>query len=679
MKRLVIDKFYGWIWNDTYVWWSGSLSYAEWVEIRKNSKKIKLSKNLQQTELISTNITNSIITWYNTYDSTHFIRTHYDWKITSYLKNNIDTWIYIVDLDWKAYNSWIIWTKGFIIWNTNVYNWTYDTGKDSLWVYSDWTTWIISNWDFSSSTWWGVWANWTISWWLVTHTAGAVNTLNYTTSWTNTNKYRVEIKCSTITASTCVFQIWWVPLYTFTTADSNTTVVVIYTATADNQVLEFVPNTSFEWSFDKIIAQDYNIKSFSYTFNEQAPYIIINNFIYVWNWNKVTEIDTTDVTWIFTDVLIIDTGYSIKWITQIGDQVYVYASNWSSTKQYIWNWVDTTTNVSITWIDKNAVNVANFANQDYIITQSIYSQKTALWVVRGYQLELIYQNDLTLDWDNERVCFNIKNTNAIETIGNILLLPWFGWIYTYWQYSPWYPYSLQKEYTNLWCEFAWKYWVTAIVYNESSSYNMRYSYIWKIWSTTPKVYEAFTQFWAWNYSYILPWYIELYPLIWDCISNIKTLEKVTVWYKLETDTSINIYTKNSDRTTKYANILYDYTTIPVVGAIYTLSWNTHTIYDVTDMWTYCILHTTYTWTDTSYDGQMTKSSWVWDVSIYAERIKYWFKLESTITDTTKRRHTVNIPEIFNELQIAIELITKNQNYTPEFSDINIYYNETNDD
>jgi hypothetical protein len=292
---------------------------------------------------------------------------------------------------------------------------------------------------------------------------------------------------------------------------------------------------------------------------------------------------------------------------------------------------------------------------------------------------LIYQNDLTLDWDNERVCFNIKNTNAIETIGNILLLPWFGWIYTYWQYSPWYPYSLQKEYTNLWCEFAWKYWVTAIVYNESSSYNMRYSYIWKIWSTTPKVYEAFTQFWAWNYSYILPWYIELYPLIWDCISNIKTLEKVTVWYKLETDTSINIYTKNSDRTTKYANILYDYTTIPVVGAIYTLSWNTHTIYDVTDMWTYCILHTTYTWTDTSYDGQMTKSSWVWDVSIYAERIKYWFKLESTITDTTKRRHTVNIPEIFNELQIAIELITKNQNYTPEFSDINIYYNETNDD
>jgi hypothetical protein len=43
------------------------------------------------------------------------------------------------------------------------------------------------------------------------------------------------------------------------------------------------------------------------------------------------------------------------------------------------------------------VNVANFANQDYIITQSIYSQKTALWVVRGYQLELIYQNDLTLD------------------------------------------------------------------------------------------------------------------------------------------------------------------------------------------------------------------------------------------------------------------------------------------
>ena len=677
MKRLIIDKFYGWIWNDPYVWWVGSFLYAEWVEIRKESKKVRLSKSLQSTSLISTNITNSIVTWYNTVDSTHFIRTHYDWKITNFLKNNIDNWLYIVDLDWNAYNTGVIGTKWFIIWSTKIYNWTYDSTSASLWMYADASSSIVTNWDFSSWTWWTIPANWSISWWLATHTAWATNVLSQVLTTVTTSQYRVEALSDTINAWSCEVKLWWVSIWTLST--SNKYLVWTMTAVSTGSSLEFVPTTDFEWSITDVNVREYNVVSQDYDFNAKAPFIIINNFIYVWNWNKITEIDTTDSTWVFLDVLTIDTWYVIKWITQIGDQIYIYASNWNTSKQYIWNWVDTTANVIITWVDKNIVNVANFANQDYIITQSIYTQKTAFWRVRGYQLELIYQNDLTLDWNNERVCFNIQYINAIETIGNILLLPWFWWIYSFGQHSPWYPYSIQKEYLNLWCEFSWKYWVTAMSYTESNSNNMRYSYIWMIWSTTPKVYEELVQFWAWNYSYITPWFIELYPVIWDCISNSKTLEKVTVWYKLETDTFINIYTKDNDRAIKYANILYNYTTIPTVWAIYTLSWNTHTIYAVTDMWDYCILHTTYTWTDTSYYWQMTKSSWIWDASIYAERIKYWYKFEWSITDTSLRRWTINIATKFHELQIAIELITKNQNNTPEFSDINIYYNETNDD
>ena len=676
MPRLLINKFNWWISNDPNVWWPGSLYNAEWVEIRENSKSVTLSKWNVSTNSISSLDT---VVWYNYYDNIHFLRLHSSWRICDISKNDPDNWNYIVDLSGSAYNIWNlttpIWNRGFIITSSNLYQWNYDwVNYSSLWIYLDNSTWIISNWDFSTSTWWTVWAWWAISWWQATHTAWWWTAgLSYTSTNEIWKKYRIEVRCWNITADSCQLRIWWVSVYTFSSTDSNKTVVFIYTAIADNEVVEFVPFTWFAWSFNNIEWQWYNITAYTKAFNEKAPFITIQNFIYIGNWNKITEIDTTTDTWQINDVLTIDLGYTIKGISKIGDQVYIYASNWSSTKQYIWNWVDTSVNVSITWIDKNCINVANWANQDYIITKSLYSNKTSLYIVNWYQLQNIFTNSENQNSSLERIFFNPNKTNAIETIWYKLLIPWDSWIYSYWQFTPWLPMSLVKEYLHNWWE------ITAMYYSEANSQRLVYSYYWTI-NWVSWVYENLVQFyWGYPYRSDLSWFIELHPQSWECVSNIKNLEKLTIGYKLQTWTSLNIYTKNNDRTTQYATITYNYTTIPTVWAVYTTWWNTYTVLSVTDLSNYCLLHCSYTWTATILDWTFTKSSWTGDASFYSNKVRSWYKLEGSISDTTKRRETFNTPEQYNELQVWIEFLTNSSTYTPTLNDINIYYNEVTND
>lgn len=678
MKRLVFNKFYWGISNDPNVWGAGSVYNAENIEIRQDSKNVSLIKwNIGYTKLA----TNSAyrVMGYNVYDNTHYLRAHYDWQITNIFKSDIDNWSYIVDLNEPLYNIWnlttTVWNYWFIIWATKIYKWLYDwVNYYSLWIYNDLSAWIVTNWDFSSATWWtGATWNWSIAWWLATHTAWSTAVLSQTLTTVNAQPYRIEVTTDWVISWSCVVKLAWVTIWTINA--TNQTLVWLRTAASTSELLEFVPDTWFTWSLGNVSVIVYNITSQSQAFNEKAPYIIINNFIYVWNGNKITEIDTTTSTWVFTDVLTIDLDYTIKWITKIWDQIFVYASNWASSRQYLWDWVTTTPSTSITWVDKNCVNVANWANQDYILTKTAYSNKIWLYLVNWYKLDKIFENTQNDNAYLERIYFDASYTNAIETIWSKLIIPWVEWVYGYWQHTPWLPTALSQDFKHL----IW--YTTAMSYVESSSNNIRVASYWSIdWVLW--VYESLIQFATYNN---LPYYsgwIETNPIVWECVSNIKTLEKITVWYKLQTSTYINIYTKNLDRTTKYATIPFDYTTIPTVWAVYTSWWNTYTVSSVTDLGNYCILHCTYTWTATVLDWTFTKSSWTWDSSFYTNRVRNWFKLIWTISDTTKRRATLSpgwTAEQFDELSIWIELLTSNTANTPKLNDINLYFNETNDD
>lgn len=693
MKRLVLNKWYWWISNDPNIWGVGSVFNAEWVELRENSKKVKLSKWTYSNSYVSSSDT---VVWYNYYDWTKYLRLHSSGKIANISKNNVDNWNYVTDLAWVSYNignlTTPVWEYWFVISSWNLYQWLYNTSSASLWIYNDTSNWIIDNSWFSYWTWWTIWAWWTISWWQATHTAwwwtASLSYKSTTLTWVT---YRIEVVCWAITADSCQLRIWWVSKYTFSSSDSWKTVIFNYTA-SNNEIVEFVPFNNFAWSFDYVNWQEYNITSYSKNFNKKAPYNVYSNFIYIWNWNKITRVDTTISTWVIKDVFTIDLDYTIKAITRISDQFFIYASNGSNTRQYAWDGVSTLSDRIITWVDKNCVNVANWWNQDYLITSTSWpnrtvnwwnqdylipstswTNRTGLWLVNGYQLQDLFINSENTNSSNERIYFISNYTNAIETIGKRLLIPWNEWIYTYWQYTPWLPTSLVKEYIHLWWE------ISAMSYNESNSNRIVYSYAGTInWTTW--IYEDLIQItWGYNLRTDMSGFVELQPHTWECISNIKSLEKLTIWAKLTSWTQINIYSKNEDRTTQYANIPYDYTTIPTVWAVYTSWWNTYTVYDVTDIWSYCILHCTYTGTATVTAGTFTKSSWTWDTPFYSERVRYGYKLLWQITDTTKRRHRIDATEEYYEIQIAYQLLTSSTSKTPEFSDINLYFNETNDD
>ena len=674
MKRLVFNKWYWWISNDPNIWGAGSVFNAEWVEVRENSKKVRLSKWTYSNKYLSSNDT---VVWYNYFDGAKYLRLHRSWKISNFFRNDVDNWNYVTDLAWSAYNIWDlttpVWRYGFVISSWNLYQWVYNTNF-SLWIYADSTSWLWTNMDFSSGTWWTIWTNWSISWWLATHTSWSTSVLSQTLSPTNWQAYRIEVRTFWAITWSCVVKMWWATIWSINT--TNQTLVWFRTATSTSETLEFVPTSDFTWWIDSVLLQEYYMGSYSKNFNEKAPFIVINNFIYIGNGSKITEVDTTTSNWIITDVLKIDLDYTIKWITKIWDQVFIYASNWNSTRQYLRDWVSEAVNVSITWVDKNCVNVANWANQDYIVTSSSWTNRTWLWLVNWYQLQDIFTNTENTNPSNERIFFQSNYTNAIETIGKRLLIPWNEWVYTYWWFTPWLPTSLVKEYIYLWWE------ISAMSYNESNSNRIVYSYTWTInWITW--IYEDLVQITGWyNSRTDMSGFIELPPHTWECMSNIKDLEKLTIWAKIISWTQINVYSKNEDRTIKYANIPYQYTTIPTIWATYTFDWNTYTVYAVTNLGSYCILHCTYTWTGTWVWWTFTKTNWTWDTTFYCERVRYGYKLLWQLTDTTTRRHQIkalDCAEKYYELQIWVELLTSSTSKTPEFSDINLYFNETNDD
>lgn len=676
-KRIVIKQWNWWISNDPNVWQAGSFAYGEWVEIRTNSKKVEMSQNWWSLNFLTT--ANNPVVAYNIIDANTFLRFHYNWEITDNIKNDIDTWNYIVKIPTNIYNAWVIttnaWVYDFIIsWN-KVYKWAYVAWSD-FWIYDSWATWIVTDWEFDVPASWTIWANWSVSWWLATHTAWNTAVLKQTIT-PDAKTYRFEVVCWTITANSCQLRLWWVSQYTFSASDSNKTVVFTYTATWASIDLEFVPFSWFAWSFQSVQWQVYNITSQTHTSNFQidCPILYGQNTFYIWSWNKLVKVDTSISTWVISDALTIDLDYTIKGITRIWDQIFVYATNLSSSKQYLWDWSSVSALRQITWVDKPIMNVANFANIDYVFTGWWVSNKTQMFRVDWYQLTLLYQNTINSAPWNERIYFSPKNTNAIETIWTKLLIPWLWWIYTYGQFTPWMPTSLVKEYTNYFNT------ISAMYYTEYVDNNLWYSWYWIVnWVTG--IYEKI-QWLVDIYSTLSPWYIQLNPYFWDCLSNKKNSQRFVLWCKWTTGKNwINIYSKNDD-IKWYAEILIQKPagTMPTVWSVYSISSKNYTITNVLDTWLLVILQCTCPTDAVVTEWTISKVSWTWNSTFYADKIRYDYKYITTIStfDTvSKARFIYNYPENFQELSFAFELITNDVLYTPAIYDFNLYYDETDD-
>lgn len=667
MARLVYNKFYGWISNDIYVWQLGGCYNVEWIEIHKASKYIELSKNKANDTLLTTR-TNWYIIGSLYKSSSVFLELWYNGYLSSLLNNDANVW-YITTGLWTWCNIWELDTNGFIISSSWFHRWTLNTNETALWTYNIDSTWINTDSEFSTPGSWTIWVNWSVSWWLATHTSWSTAVLSIGMSPTTSQKYRLWVSHTT-SAWTCAVKIAWNTIMTLSTWTSVDT--ALYTAASWSELLEFVPSSSYVWSIDYCRIQVYNITTTSHTFNEYAPYNIFSSIIYVWNSNTVTTVDmSTPATPVITTAITLDVWYVVKGITRISDQFFIYASNWVNSRQYLWDWADTAPVRVITWVDKPILNVANFANQDYVITGT--SRKQEISLVNWYQLTPLYISDDDVSSDN-RVYFYSQYINQIETLQNRFLFGGQGGIYSFGNKNPWLPKSLVKEFTFLW----WT--VTSMFYSEDIGYSLYFYYKATINGVLWYYRWIRTLTWSEVYGTLLNWntgFYEFNPIMWEVYSNIKTLSKITLWYSLPTNTYINLY----EATSWYCSLYIDWSNTIAVWDVYTYDWRTLTVYAITNpAGSNYIVHCTYTWTVFSriiISPTITKSSWSGPSSKNCSKLRNWYKYLDMISSWTK--YTVNITGTFNEAQFAMELISTDSTVTPKVYDYNLYYNEKVDD
>ena len=665
MQKISFKQWNWWISNDEILWLKWSHKMMEWVDILNNSQYVKLAKWYNYVELQNTRYVWDIM-WslYGTF--TKYLEISRDWYITNFFNK----WNYFVlDLEYSLWNIWLFtkwWLKyWFIISNNWAHIWDYKDSSNTLWVINDSNNWINTDRAFNNDWNWTIWAWWEVNWQWV-HTPWNTDSLSRTIWTVNWTTYRFEISWYA-SAWSVEIKTWWVSHWFFNAWDQK--IILEFTAQADNEKLEFDPSDDFDWYIDNNFIQEKLIKLHTHSFNyENAPYVIYWNYIYVWNDSKITRIDLTiPSNPIFTDYEIINWAYKVKWLTRIWDQFFIYASNGSNSKQYLWDWENQEAQRVITWVDKPIQNVANFGNLDYVITGTEHRQ--TLSVVNWYNLEpLINTKEYINNWD--RIYFNVSYTNSIETIVNKLLLAGNDWIYSYWNVIPWFNKCLNKEY--IWINWT----ITNMFFDTSLWYNLyvyfKWNYNWTYWNYKVKYYLPE---WDDNEQYIIDRYwttgwIELKPYLWNEYSNIKTLNKYVVWYNLEPDTYLLSYIKDKN----YVNIYHTTDDTFSVWDVYSCNWVNYTIKSVN--WHILNCETSEEITRPVAD-EFTKVSWNWPDTFNNVKMRLWYKLLNKIDKWNK--YTWYITKKVEIIDFAVELITTNEKYSPKLYNFDIYFDEINQD
>jgi len=665
MKKISFKQWNWWISNDEILGLPWSQKMMEWVDILNNSQYVKLAKWWYPGLLNTRPAWDIVGSLYE--NNINYLEISRDW----YINNFYNKWkYYLIELN-SANNIWTFKTWGakiwWLIWNQGFYTWNYNATSKSLWILDDAWYWINGDAQFNNDWNWTIWAWWAVDW-QGDHTAWNTDALSRTI-WTVTwKKYRFEISWYASVWNVEI-KIWWTSLGFFNAWDDK--IIFEFVASWDNDTLEFDPSSDFDWYIDNNYIREEEIVYHNHTFlADMSPYTIYWNYIYVWNGTKITRIDLTIPTVpVFVDFEIINWDYTVKWLTRIWDQFFIYASNWVNSKQYLWDWIDKEAQRVITWVDKPIQNVANFANVDYVITGTEHRQ--TLSVVNWYNLQpLINTKEYINSWD--RIYFNVNYTNSIETIVNKLLIPWENWIYSYWEVIPWTHNVLNKEYI-------WTGWiVTNMFFSTSLWYNL---YVYVKW-TYNWVYgnykiEYYLPEWDNNEHYLTQqlWntgWIETKPYLWTEYSNIKNINKYVLWYKLEDNTHINTYIKDKN----YVNVYTTSDDTFIVWDVYSCNWVNYTIKNVD--W-----HILNCETDTEIIrpvvSTFTKVSWTWPTSFNNVNIRLWYRFLNKIDDTTKTKYTWYVMENTNKIEFAIELVSTFERNTPKLYNFDIYFDEINQD
>lgn len=253
-----------------------------------------------------------------------------------------------------------------------------------------------------------------------------------------------------------------------------------------------------------------------------------NTFLLIWDMNVVWKMDTATGTEVFKGIRYFESSYNVFGLTQEGNYLKMYTSNWINTKIHYakgtfdveYTWLIQT--VSLKWLALNYWDIAADEWNDYAIF-TIQSWEYKLAKIQWYNKVDIRWTET---WWGEKV-FTADNPN-IKAADWVLFAAMKDWIWTFTEYNGW-----------LWwwcCEFPlasnesvidmFKYWeyLYVCVYNTSTNkYTERYYDM----SFHPAKYQS-------------SWYIIGRVFDWGCAGLFKKNDQATITYNMPTWTSMEL-------------------------------------------------------------------------------------------------------------------------------------------
>lgn len=449
-KSIVINSFQWGLSNTKTVGQTGSFYDSKAIDYRKNPEYVSLNRLVSEQS--------TFYTWTNAKPNVIAL-TNYSWWWTVASETNLFC------QDWRVYEQATgeiyYWDGGAILnlANLNGYNYMLCETKIERFVNAVRSNVLATN-TFASG-WTGT--NWTTG----THTAWS--TVAYTQSspivTVTGERYHIIVDVTSQSAWTCTVTIWG-------TTSSNLAVWRndIYLVTANTNGVSFTPSndSTIVLSYVRVdrvstlaspdgLWVDNSYKSLTTTWVTKRPYInffwdlIFGNGSGVARLNKdetlieySTTVENPVIGWL---------DWTVYAITQIATNIYVWCNNWGTTNIYLWDGVSTRPSQKLTIADRPIINVALLSNQHYWWSQKWVQSQKFVHIGENLQNQVVVKSDIPRDptsannYEQDRLALYWEQTNAIETFGDYIFLPWYGKIYSFGSYYPGISKSLNKEFT----------------------------------------------------------------------------------------------------------------------------------------------------------------------------------------------------------------------------------------
>lgn len=180
-----------------------------------------------------------------------------------------------------------------------------------------------------------------------------------------------------------------------------------------------------------------------------------------WNGNKVVRynIDGTLMEWTAwtSNPVIWGLDGNIVAITNIWQWVFLWCDGWTATTVYQWDGVSNAWSTFVRYADKSVKNVALLWNMHYWWQSKTTGAIKEVLIWESYRPQVYVKSDYPNlpiednpdDEKNKMAITTLWNAyiNAIETVGDIVYLPWIGRIFGFGSYFPWDTPSFNIEHT----------------------------------------------------------------------------------------------------------------------------------------------------------------------------------------------------------------------------------------